>query len=77
MSNGFTVMWVSALVTLIAGLLYNIVLAVHLYKEKISNVLNEDYVRKKEIEYVVGISEMWLTRYFFLFSSFMFSKRVL
>ena len=70
MSNGFTVMWVSALVTLIAGLLYNIVLAVHLYKEKISNVLNEDYVRKKEIEYVVGISEMWLTRYFFLFSSF-------
>lgn len=63
-------MWVSALITLVVALLYNVLLVVHLYKEKISNVLNEDYVIKKEIEYVVGISEMWLTRYFFLFSSF-------
>lgn len=66
----YTVMWVSTLVALVVGLLYNIMLGVHLYREKISNMLNEEYIRKKEVEYVVGISEMWLTRYFFLFSSF-------
>ena len=33
-------------------------------------MLNEEHIRKKEIEFTVGISEMWLTRYFFLFSSF-------
>jgi len=63
-------MWVSTLITLVIGLLYNLVLAWHLYREKISNMLNEEYIRKKEIEYVVDISEMWLTRYFALFSSF-------
>ena len=63
-------MMVTALFALISSLMYNISLAIHLYKEKISNMLNEEYVRKKEIEFVVGISEMWLTRYFFLFSSF-------
>jgi hypothetical protein len=33
-------------------------------------MLNEEYIRKKEIEFVADVSEMWLTRYFFLFSSF-------
>lgn len=63
-------MWVSTLVALIIGLLYNVGIAWHLYREKISNMLNEEYIRKKEIEFVVDISEMWLTRHFFLFSSF-------
>ncbi len=65
-----TIMWVSALFTLVIALIYNLTLAWHLYREKISNMLNEEYIRKKEIEYVIGISEMWITRYFFLFSSF-------
>ena len=63
-------MWVSTLTTLVIGLLYNLMIAIHLYREKISNMLNEEYIRKKEIEYVVGISEMWLTRHFYLFSSY-------
>jgi len=67
---GATVMWVSALVSLIIGFLYNCALAWHLYQEKISNMLNEEYIRKKEIEFVVDISEMWVTRHFYLFSSF-------
>ena len=33
-------------------------------------MLNEEHIKKKEIEFVVGISEMWLSRYFFMFSSF-------
>lgn len=66
----YTLMWVSTLVTLVIGLLYNMILAIHLYREKISNILNEEYIRKKEIEYVVGISEMWVTRHFYLFSSY-------
>ena len=65
-----TVMWVSVLVSLVLGLIYNACLALHLYREKISNMLNEEYIRKKEIEFVVDVSEMWLTRHFFLFSSF-------
>lgn len=63
-------MMVSALFALVVGLIYNLCLGVHLYREKISNMLNEEYIRKKEIEFVVGISEMWLTRHFYLFSSF-------
>jgi hypothetical protein len=67
---GYTIMMSVALFALVAGLLYNVALGVHLYREKISNILHEQYIRKKEIEYVVGISEMWLTRHFFFFSSF-------
>jgi hypothetical protein len=65
-----TIMWVTVLVSLILGLVYNAALGVHLYREKISNMLNEEYIRKKEIEYVADVSEMWLTRHFHLFSSF-------
>lgn len=68
--NGYTIMMVLALFVLVAGLLYNVGMGVHLWREKISNRLNEEYIRKKEIEFTVGISEMWLTKYFFLFSSF-------
>ncbi len=32
-------------------------------------MLHEEYVTKKEVEYVVGVSELWLTRSFFAFSS--------
>lgn len=67
---GSTVMWVSVLTSLILGVLYIAFLAWHLYREKISNMLNEEYIRKKEIEFVVNISEMWVTRHFYLFSSF-------
>ena len=66
----YTIMWVGVLVSLILGLIYNAVIAWHLYREKISNMLNEEYIRKKEIEFVVDVSEMWLTRHFFMFSSF-------
>jgi hypothetical protein len=45
-------------------------LGLHLHKEKVSNILHEEYLKKKEIEYAVGISEMWNTRYLYLFSSF-------
>jgi len=68
--NGYTIMMVLALFVLVAGLLYNVGIGIHIYREKISNRLNEDHIRKKEIEFTVGISEMWLTRYFFVFSSF-------
>lgn len=63
-------MLVLALAMFGVGILYNAGLAIHLYREKLSNMLNEENIRKKEIEYVVGISEMWLTRHYFLFSSF-------
>ncbi len=65
-----TLMWVSTLIALVVGLIYNIGIAWHLYREKISNMLNEEYIRKKEIEFVVDVSDMWFTRHFFLFSSF-------
>jgi hypothetical protein len=68
--HGYTIMMVLALFVLVAGLLYIVGLAVHLWREKISNRLNEEYIRKKEIEFTVGISETWITRYFFIFSSF-------
>ena len=63
-------MWVGVLVSLVIGLIYNSILGIHLYREKISNMLNEEYIRKKEIEFVVDVSEMWVTRHFFMFSSF-------
>jgi hypothetical protein len=44
-------MWVSTLATLVIGFLYNLMIAIHLYREKISNMLNEEYIRKKEIEF--------------------------
>jgi hypothetical protein len=66
----YTIMWVGVLVSLVLGLIYNLVIGWHLYREKISNMLNEEYIRKKEIEFVVDVSEMWLTRHFFMFSSF-------
>lgn len=68
--NGYTIMMVLALFVLVAGLLYIVGMGIHLYNEKISNRLNEDHVRKKEIEFTVGISEMWLSKHFYLFSSF-------
>ena len=52
------------------ALIYNVILAVHLYKEKVSNILHDEYIMKKEVEYCVGISEMWNSRYFYTFSSF-------
>lgn len=55
----------------LAAIAYNSLLAMHLYKEKVSNgPLHEEYIKKKEIEYVVGISEMWNSRHFYVFSSF-------
>jgi multisubunit Na+/H+ antiporter MnhC subunit len=54
----------------VCGILYNLVLVIHLYREKVSNSKHELYLRKKEIEYIVGISEMWNNRFFFAFSSF-------
>jgi len=45
-------------------------LAVHVHREQVSTILHEEYLQKKEIEFVVGVSELWLTRQFFAFSSF-------
>lgn len=54
----------------LVAVLYNFMLGVHLYKEKVSNMLHEEYLVKKEIEYTVGISELWSSRYLYTFSSF-------
>lgn len=59
--------------TFTAGLLviiYNIMLMVHLAGESVSINMHENYVTKKEVEFCVGISTNWLTRYYFFFSSF-------
>ena len=63
-------MLLTALFAFVAAAVYNIVLAIHLTREKVSNILHEDYIFKKEVEFAVGISEMWNTRYFYTFSSF-------
>ena len=63
-------MLLCTLLAFISAGVYNFLLTVHLYKEKISTTLHEDYLKKKEIEYAVGISEMWNTRYLYAFSSF-------
>ena len=60
----------TALITFLVAFGYNLILAIHLYREKVSNLLHEEYLNKKEIEYTLGISEMWSTRYFYTFSSF-------
>ena len=52
------------------GTAYITMLAVHLSREKVSIILHEEYIVKKEVEFTVGVSEMWLTRSFFAFSSF-------
>lgn len=59
-----------AFLTFVVAALYNIQLGLHLYREKVSNKLHEEYLRKKEIEYTVGVSEMWNSRFFYAFSSF-------
>jgi hypothetical protein len=63
-------MLLSVFLTFIVTALYIIALGIHLHREKVSNKLHEDYLRKKEIEYTVGISEMWNSRYLYAFSSF-------
>jgi len=68
--HGYSVMLAVAYGSIGLGLCYILWQAHHLHREKISNALNEEYIRKKEVEFVVGISEMWLTRHFYLFSSF-------
>ena len=49
---------------------YIVAQIVHLHKEKVSTRVHEEYVRKKEIEYCVGINDEWKARYYFIFSSF-------
>lgn len=63
-------MLLCALLTFLAALAYNLMIGLHLYREKVSNLLHEEYLVKKEIEYAVGISEMWNSRYFYTFASF-------
>lgn len=63
-------MLLCALLTFVVAGCYNIMIGVHLYREKVSNSLHEEYLVKKEIEYTVGVSEMWNSRYFYTFSSF-------
>jgi hypothetical protein len=69
-STAYALMLLSVFLTFIVTALYIIALGIHLHREKVSNKLHEDYLRKKEIEYTVGISEMWNSRYLYAFSSF-------
>lgn len=63
-------MLLCALLTFVVAGCYNMMIGVHLYREKVSNVLHEEYLIKKEIEYAVGVSELWNTRYLYTFASF-------
>lgn len=69
-STGRYFMLACLLIAFAAAILYNFVLGFHLYREKVSNMLHEEYLVKKEIEYTVGISELWNSRYLYTFSSF-------
>lgn len=52
------------------GIAWTVLIGVHLYRENISNILHEEYIIRKEMEYIVNLSDNWLTRYFFMFSSY-------
>eukprot|EP00347_Sterkiella_histriomuscorum_P019077 403343044 len=69
-TTGYSLMLLCALLTFVVAVCYNMMIGIHLYREKVSNILHEDYIVKKEIEYTVGVSEMWNSRYYFTFSSF-------
>lgn len=49
---------------------YNFLLISHINSESVSTVMHETYLVKKECEFCLGISSNWLTRYFFLFTSY-------
>lgn len=67
---GWKLVLVTSGAAALIAVLYNLILICHLRSERISNMLQEEHVRKKEIEFVVGISEQWMTHGFFAFSSF-------
>lgn len=52
------------------ALTWNLGLIAHIYSESVSTILHETYLRKKEVEFCLGISANWLTRYFFFFSGY-------
>jgi len=53
-----------------AILIYNIAILLHIFNEAIAIAPTELFVIKKEVEFCLGISNNWLTRYFFYFSSY-------
>lgn len=63
-------MLLCALLAFVVAVCYNLMIGLHLYREKVSNMLHEEYLVKKEIEYAVGISELWNSRFLYIFSSF-------
>lgn len=65
-----TVGWSLAFLAGVIVISYNIALMSHLYGESVSLHLHEGYVVKKEVEFCLGVSTTWLTRYFFFFSSY-------
>lgn len=56
--------------TFLTTALWIVFQVLHLYREMVSKNLHAEYVRKKEIEYEIGLSEMWRSRHFWAFSSF-------
>jgi hypothetical protein len=68
--NAWGMMLLSQLAAIVIGLSWIVLIFIHLYREKISNILHEEYIIRKEIEYIINLSDNWLTRYFWMFSSY-------
>lgn len=68
--NAWGMMLIGQLFAFGLGLGWTLLIFLHLYRENISNILHEEYIIRKEMEYIVNLSDNWLTRYFFMFSSF-------
>mmetsp|Transcript_12226 Transcript_12226/g.10837 ORF Transcript_12226/g.10837 Transcript_12226/m.10837 type:complete len:329 (+) Transcript_12226:690-1676(+) len=63
-----------AMVTI--GVIYNVALFIMMRKRKVSyrEKDHDSFVKRKELEYVLGISDSWRKQSFFMFSSFKGSK---
>lgn len=55
---------------LVLGFIYNLMLFDVIKSNRISNTFHEESVQKKEIEYELGINQIWVTGKFYTFSSF-------
>jgi len=69
-------MFIIAIVIIAIALIYNLAIGYMILKRKISYRQKDhnSYVKRKELEYVLEISDNWRKQSFFMFSSFKGTK---